>query len=268
MDRGGRILNTAGSNAFTGPLTPQLSPSGQLVAYNYLNTGPSAPGFHTTLSYSTRPTTHDEIFEISGRGNPSWIGNERVLMFDASESFTGDTLIYTLGGGPTQPWYEEPEMSLTGGEVNAAATRFAATDGIKIRIYALNAPPPALEVDPRCDITGPNGAFFRPTWSPNGVSLAWEEADGIWVGTFDITSPTCPGEARLVIPGGKAPDWGPADVFTPSASLGSSQVPRATDRRAPRVGLRAPKRIAAKRCCAASRSRAAATSPAAWSPSC
>jgi hypothetical protein len=56
MDRGGRILNAAGHDAYTGPLTPQLSPAGHLVAYDYFNTGPGVPGFHTTLSHSTRPT--------------------------------------------------------------------------------------------------------------------------------------------------------------------------------------------------------------------
>jgi hypothetical protein len=157
-------------------------------------------------------------------------------------------LIYTVGQPGTQAWYEDPELSLSGGEVNAAATKLAATDGVKIRIYRLNAPPPSLAVEERCDIEGPTGAFFRPTWSPDGNSLAWEEGDGIWVGTFDIDSPTCAGDARLVIPGGKAPDWGPAEVSTPAAVPITSPAPGSTaaDRRAPRVGLRAPKRLSRK----------------------
>jgi hypothetical protein len=240
MDRGGRVLNTAGDNAYSGPFTPHLSPSGQLVAYSYLITGVLSPGMHTTLSYSTRPTARGEIFDIGGWGNPSWIGNDRVLMFDASETFTGDTLIYTVGGGATQTWYEDPDLSLSGGEVNAAATRLAATDSTTIRLYRLSAPPPAIAVEPRCDLTGPNGSFFRPTWSPDGVALAWQEDDGIWVGSFDIES--CQGSARLVIPGGRAPDWGPADVSTPASAANPNPSPVA-DTRPPAVKMTVIRRV-------------------------
>jgi hypothetical protein len=161
------------------------------------------------LSHSTQPTGHDEIFNISGWSNPSWIGGDKVLMFDGSETFTGDTLIYTLGGSGTQTWYEDPSLSLAGGEVDASQTLLAATDGRVIRIYRLNAPPPAIAVQPMCDFINPTGSYFRPTWSPDGRRLAWQDDEGIWVGTPDLT--TCAnGEAELVIPGAHAPDWGPA----------------------------------------------------------
>jgi hypothetical protein len=209
MDRKGRVLNLAGDSSGTGPLTPSLSPGGSLVAYNYRNLGPTTPGFRTALSHPTRQTSNDEIFNIGGWSNPTWIGDDKVLMFDGSETFTGDTLIHTVGGSGTQTWYEDPELSLVGGEVDASQTRFAATDGTVIRLYRLTAPPPAIAVQPVCEFRNPNGSYFRPTWSSDGRSLAWQEDDGIWVGTVDLTN-CAAGDASLVIPGGRAPDWGPA----------------------------------------------------------
>jgi hypothetical protein len=225
MDRNGTVLNLAGSSGsypLNGPITPALNPDGSLVAYNYNNTGPSAPGLHTSISYSTRETTHDEIYEISGRSNPSWIDNDRVLMFARSATTTQDTLIHTLGVPGTVQWYEDPELTLTGGEIDASQTRFAATDTARIRLYRLNAPPPAIAVEPVCDLTGPNGSFFRPTWSPSGAQLAWQEDDGIWVGTPNFAN-CAAATASLVVPGGKAPDWGPAAV-TPTSGVNPGTI--------------------------------------------
>jgi hypothetical protein len=227
LNRAGTFLNLAaasGTALYTGPIAPALAPDGSLVAYDYNNTGPSAPGFHTTLSYATRQTTHDEIYEISGRINPSWLGNNSVLMFDGSPSTIGDTLIKTLGVTTTQPWYEDPDLSLSGGEVDASMTRLAATDTTVIRLYQLNSPPPSMDVQPKCDITGPAGSFFRPTWSPNGTQLAWQEDNGIWVGTPNFADCGA-ATAALVIPGGKAPDWGPADVGAAGGNGGPGPGP-------------------------------------------
>lgn len=207
MDRSGKLLNLAGDPSGSGPLVAQVAPGGALVAYHYNNTGPITPGLRTALSHATRQTNNDEIFNIGGWINPSWIGNERVLMFDGSQTFTGDTLIHTVGVTGTQPWFEDGDLSLVGGEVDASQTRLAATDGAIIRLYRLNAPPPALP-EARCDVRGGDGAIFRPTWSPDGRMLAWQQGDGIYA--MPVNLDTCAGESELVVLGGEAPDWGPA----------------------------------------------------------
>jgi hypothetical protein len=209
MSRGGRLLNLAGDSSGSGPLIASAAPGGALVAYHYNNTGSITPGLRTALSHAGRQTSNDELFNIGGWINPSWIGDGMLLMFDGSPTFTGDTLIYTVGGSGTQRWYEDPDLALSGGEIDPSLTRLAATDGAVIRLYRLNAPPPAVNVDSSvCVISDPSGSFFRPTWSPDGRSLAWQDDEGIWAGQFDRE--TCDGGADLVIPGGTAPDWGPA----------------------------------------------------------
>jgi hypothetical protein len=209
MDRRGNLLNLAGDASGTGPLTPALASGGALVAYNYTNLGPITPGMRTALSHATRETSNDEIFNIGGWSNPSWIGDGMVLMFDGSETFTGDTLIHTVGGSGTQTWYEDPGLTLVGGEVDAGMARLAATDGAVLRVYRLNAAPPAIAVEPACDFSNPAGSFFRPSWSPDGGSLAYQDDEGIWVSNVDLANCSA-AEPELVIADGKAPDWGPA----------------------------------------------------------
>ena len=209
LNRSGGLLNLAGDPSGSGPLLSSIAPGGALIAYHFNNTGSIVPGLRTALSHADRQTSNDEIFNIGGWINPTWLGDARILMFDGSPSTTGDTLIHTIGQSGTQPWYEDPGLTLSGGDVDPAQARFAATDGSIIRLYRLNAPPPAIAVEPRCDLTGPNGSFFRPTWSPDGTQLAWQEDDGIWVADVNLDDCSQTG-GNLTIPGGHSPDWGPA----------------------------------------------------------
>ncbi len=174
MSRSGGLLNLAGDSSGSGPLVSSIAPGGSLIAYHFNNTGSITPGLRTALSHATRETSNDEIFNIGGWINPSWIGDGMVLMFDGSETFTGDTLTYRVGATGTEPWFEDSAASLSGGEVDAGITRLAATDGATIRLYRLTGPPPALP-EFRCVISGGAGTYFRPTWSPDGSALAWQQ---------------------------------------------------------------------------------------------
>ena len=81
--------------------------------------------------------------------------------------------------------------------------------------------------------SGPNGKYSTPTFSPDGGRLAWAEDDGVKIVTvpsfaggctLDGATPTAP----LVIPGGKQPDWGPADGFAVKVTVPSAGRVKAT----------------------------------------
>ena len=72
--------------------------------------------------------------------------------------------------------------------------------------------------------TGAEEGLAGPTWSPDGSALALESKDGIWV---KRQARDCTVQPTLAIPGGSAPDWGPADVNPAPRGGGSSRRPAA-----------------------------------------
>lgn len=207
LSRSGQLLNQAGDDDYGGKIFTDFSPDWALVSYGFFANGPILTGPYAAVSHSTRPTEKEEIdAPLKGYLNPSWLDSSRILLFP--QSLIVDVQIWPIPGN-VQDWFTDPDFDLGGGEVDRAMTRFAATadGGTSIVIYRLPAPPPALP-ERRCQVTGPAGTFFRPSWSPDGGTLAWQEDDGIH--TLRIDLDTCQGESSLVIPGGKHPDWGPA----------------------------------------------------------
>ena len=85
------------------------------------------------------------------------------------------------------------------------------------------------------------GKFENLSFAPDGRSLAYAVGDGIWIMDVPDFSGGCgplPTTNKLVIPGGRHPHWGPADVPPASgvrAQAASSPTAAApTRRRAPR----------------------------------
>lgn len=63
-----------------------------------------------------------------------------------------------------------------------------------------------------CAIHATNGPLAKPTWSPDGTSLAWQDAKGIWVGRVgDLSGQACQLTQTPVVPGGSRSDWGRRD---------------------------------------------------------
>jgi hypothetical protein len=76
----------------------------------------------------------------------------------------------------------------------------------------MSGPPPAA-VSPvlGCWYQNPTGKFVDPTWTSDGVRLAWQENDGVWLGALGGLSCPLP-DPVLILPGASEPDFGPAPV--------------------------------------------------------
>ncbi len=233
--------------SFKGPFFPEVSPNGKLIAYTYSFTEShydpgcqcvsTAPSLNTAYTYSNRfvsdPDRKFGHMRFYYRG--SWMGNKSFVattpnLYDYAGNVLDTVAIDPIGGGADsyKGWFTEctdcrsvqtlqkyplDEAELTRKSDKAvvvAGNLNAAQAGAMLFVYPLPQPPTA--VPPHfCRITGPNGKFTSPSWSPDGRSLAWADRSGIWVGKLgSLAGDTCNVSRKLVIKRATAPDWGPA----------------------------------------------------------
>lgn len=237
--------------AINGPFSPEISPDGTKVAYTYsliaAHFDPAcmcnrvSPSMNTAYTWANRFTDSPQnVFGlVRFHSNASWIDNGTTLsttqhLYDYAGNVMDAIALDRLGGGTDsyQNWfsgcmagcdsvqtlqlyrYDEGEMTrrrdklvFVSGPLNGMA------DGSTLQIYRMDGLPPAIPPT-FCQLTATSGKLSSPTWSPDGTSLAWADARGIWVGRvgsrFGPLGPACELSPRLLIPGGSKPDWGPA----------------------------------------------------------
>ena len=198
-----------GNANFIGPLAPQVSPDGSMVAYHYFNTGVlERPDADVGRVHTGGRRDEPGVFggALGGYLTPSWTADGRVLVFYGAER-TSHVGIDTPGAGYAD-WFGDPAVQtlLTDGELTRAGDRLVAVgDQNDLRFYDAGAAPVL-----RCVMTGFNGNVSDPTWSPEGDALAWEEGDGIHVAHLPDLAGCEAAPRPLVVPGGGDPDWGPA----------------------------------------------------------
>jgi len=129
--------------------------------------------------------------------------------------------LHDVGAGSATHWfddsdYTDPSTDLGDGEANRQGTDLAVVRGYGGSTHLMWYPAP----DPRsgtpgapnpfagCE-TGQEEGLAGPSWSPDGSALALQAKEGIWV---KRQARDCTVQPTLAIPGGSAPDWGPADV--------------------------------------------------------
>ena len=283
LDRQGRRLAdfdsllTKSTGGAVGPFDARISPDGTKFAY-WLGIMGGWYDYATGITYVNPQSS--VAFQSATDGTPlgttmfyeepSWIDGSRLLLFD---SINGGVPQVVSGGVGTNHnavggWFhdldtfQEPAgwRPVGAGELTRSGTRLAAlraggTMGAgyeargrfnSIQLYtvtSLNAPP-----QPTCSLRDSDGVeFASPTWSPGGDALAWATPAGIYSTPLGAN---CEGFVeRLVVPGGREPDWGPADpgaATAPAPPPGpgpQSQVPRIE-----RVKVRARKVVVTVSC--------------------
>ena len=208
----------------TGAIDARVSPDGRYVAYWFVTTvnDPLCPFCidvtnRALISRSDSFTNADEIGTPNTGGWPSWDGNTTLVLTNGS----GTVWYYTIGMPEAAMWFDNSVFNdgqfftLLDGEVSHDGTRFALVRGDNqdtIVTFAMTGAIPAPPTQ-KCAFIGPTGKFVNPTWSTDGLTLAWKEDDGIWEAAIpNVGDCTSYGTPHLVIPGGTDPDFSPAPV--------------------------------------------------------
>jgi len=279
FDRAGRRLASFGSVltdkpsaiGAVGPIDARISPDGQKVAYwlgimggwydyahgIYYNDPESAVVYQSAIDGAQ---LGDTVFWEE----PSWLADsQHLLVWERLNGLTPQVASGEIGADHNHftGWFRDRQTfadpagghEIGAGELSRDGSRLAAlrsggTSGLhapynQLIVYTvagLDRPPTPMA----CAFQGDNGnEMGAPTLSPDATRVAWAEPTGIWVATIG-RSDSCDGwDAKLVIPGGLEPDWGPAEpgagATAPSAPTpGTGAPPPPTPRTAPAPSLR------------------------------
>jgi WD40-like Beta Propeller Repeat len=215
------------------------------------------------ITHSDRLTGPEEFGLLTGWIYPHWVSGDTLLRSYANTALNDDTVFNKIGAGvgddQLDHWFYDPQGSQTVKDVELSrdgkvAAGIVGQGDDTLRVYRTTVDPFAAPdwnhlpfaqgnqpvIEPCSDYTGPVGGKFEGvSFAPDGRHLAYGVGDGIWVSDVPDLGSGCAlaSENALKIPGGRFPDWGPADV--PAAS----STPAAPGLRATAAGARLRKAL-------------------------
>jgi hypothetical protein len=221
-----------------GPLDPELSPDGRLIAQwniletlNFRNPNPNPPPgeplFFVEQSVATiigRVGRDEDVTGSAVTGElvqPTWYARRGLVLATSGGVGLLKSGIWLIPPGrPLQFWFAHNPQRLYGffhpalsprGDWLAMVTDTrepgrALSNDDELALLRMTGPPPALPQDVCPSLPNAHGRIEDLTWSPDGRSLAWADRRGVWtarVGTCALT------RRRLIARGATSPDWGP-----------------------------------------------------------
>jgi hypothetical protein len=216
--------------------SPAVSPNGKEVALqNTLlqgtyNSSTGASGM-TIISIEIQYRSASKgrkLREVAVAGDylesPSWIDNNHILFFKPLAGYSEQVNVNTRGGG-SQGWFADElggdpafdRPPLDEGEITRAQDKLALIRGTNLKtdwsgstivIYQTSGTSQMPTV--ACTITHrASKPFAKPTWSPDGSTLAWSEGSSIYSSPVNTSAPGCGLAPTRIVSGGVTPDWGP-----------------------------------------------------------
>ena len=168
-------------------------------------------------------------------------------MFDGSETFTGDTL-HPQGRrhrhAAVVRGLRRLAVGRRGGRGRDAARRDRRRDDPPLPAERAAARAPGV---PLRDQRRRRAPYFRPTWSPDGSTLAWQQGNNIYSMPVNLDSARL--RATLRRETAAAPDWGPASAGAALAATAPKRIRLAALLRGLKVQRRAAPAPPGPRCC-------------------
>jgi len=232
MDQHGRVIaeidpprlpSSIGGTMDGSPVNAAISPDGALVAYTFAeHSCTNGCAWRTATGYVPTAGT-PAAYGTSFYGDPSWVSSRRTLQ---SGGYGHQVMVHDVGSASQQHWFDDGDIWYPSEDFgNLEASRDGRLlagvrgygDARDIITYRVNGDirsgaVPGLP-DDACYLDGSaEDRITDPTWSPDGSTLAFGAADGVWTYEHVVG---CAGALRLLVPGGSEPDWSIAALSAP-----------------------------------------------------